>query len=61
MIIVFSKDLRQARISTNSVATNFIEDEFVQNIIDKTIIPNFKSENYYQGIVETLNQIEEKL
>ncbi len=61
MIIVFSKDLRQARISTNSVATNFIEDEFVQNIIDYEIIPNFKAGNYFQGILETLNKIEEKL
>jgi len=61
IIIVFSKNLRQARISTNSVATNFIEDELVQNIIDDKIIPNFKAGNYYQGILETLNKIEEKL
>lgn len=61
VIVVFSKGFRQARISTDSVATNFIEDEFVQNMIDDEIIPNFKGGNYFQGILETLNKIEEKL
>ena len=61
IIIVFSKELRQIRISTDVIAQRFIEDEFLQNIIDQTIVPKFKEGNYYQGILDTLYQIEKKL
>lgn len=61
IIIVFSKELRQVRISTDQLATMFLDDEFSQEMIDNTILPNFKVGKYYEGIVATINQIEKKL
>ena len=61
MIIVFSKDLRQIRISTDYISKQFIDDRFLQNIIDNQIYTNFKVENFYKGISATLTEIEKKL
>ena len=61
MIIVFSKELRQIRISTDYISKQFIDDRFLQNIIDNEIYTNFKVENFYKGISATLNEIEKKL
>ena len=61
LIIVFSKDLREIRISTDYISKEFIDDQFLQNIIDNQIPINFKAGDFYKGIAETLNEIEKKL
>ena len=61
MIIVFSKELREIRISTDAISKHFLGNEFIQSTIDDFIFPNFKKGEYFTGISETLDKISEKL
>jgi uncharacterized protein len=55
--IVFSKKLRKIRISTGFGTEKILTDEVCKNIIDQTIIPEFKNGNYYSGIEKGLAEI----
>lgn len=61
VIIVFSKALRELRISTTEVAKNYLNDSECQMIIDEIVIPDFKSGLYFQGIYESLKAIKKKM
>ena len=55
--IVFSKNLRKIRISTGIGTEKILTDEICKNIIDQTIIPEFKDGNYYNGIEKGLTEL----
>ena len=55
--IVFSKNLRKIRISTGNGTENTLTDEICKNIIDQTIVPEFKNGNYYIGIEKGLTEL----
>lgn len=50
LTIVFSKKLRTIRISTGLGTEKNLTDDICKNIIDQTIIPEFKKGDYYSGI-----------
>ncbi len=56
-MILFSKNLREIRISTGSGTEQKLTDEICKNVIDKTIIPEFKNGEYYSGIESGLNEL----
>jgi uncharacterized protein len=55
--IVFSKNLRKIRISTGYGTENILTDEICKNIIDQTIIPEFKNGDYYNGIEKGMAEL----
>jgi uncharacterized protein len=57
LLILFSKNLREIRISTGSGTEQKLTDEICKNVIDKTIIPEFKNGEYYSGIESGLNEL----
>lgn len=57
LVIVFSKSLRQIRISTGNGTMEVLTDEMCQNIIDQTMIPEFKNEEYFSGIEKGLTKL----
>ena len=61
IIFVINLQARNIRISTNSIAKQKLTDEFCQELIDKTIVPNFKSEKYLTGIDEAISKIQTKI
>jgi uncharacterized protein len=50
LTIVVSKKLRKVQISTGNETEKIITDGHSQKVIDKLMIPNFKSDKYYEGI-----------
>ena len=57
IIIVFSKKMRQIRISTTFTSKKYLTDENCEKIISEIIIPNFKKDNYFEGIYKSLIEI----
>lgn len=57
LTIVISKKLRNIRINTGNGTQNIISDDFCQMQIDNEIIPNFKKNDFYKGILNGLNNI----
>ena len=57
LTIVFSKALKKIRISTGTGTEKIITDEFCKNVIDQTIIPEFKKGEYYTGILNGLSAL----
>ena len=57
LTIVFSKTLRKIRISTGTETQKILSDSFCKSVIDKTMIPEFKNGNYYEGIEKGLSQL----
>ncbi len=55
--IVFSKNLRKIRISTGYGTEKILTDEICKNIIDQTIIPEFKNGDYYSGIEKGMAEL----
>jgi uncharacterized protein len=55
--IVFSKNLKRIRISTGLTTQEILTDEFCKNIIDHIIIPEFKNEDYFNGIEKGLKAL----
>ena len=58
--IVMSKSLRQIRISTGLGTEKILTDEICKNIIDQTIIPEFKNGDYYSGIEKGITELMSK-
>ena len=58
VIIVFSKKLRLLRISTTEISKKYLTDENCEKIVSEIMIPNFKKDNYYDGIYKSLIEIE---
>ena len=61
IIFVINLKERNIRISTNSIAKEKLSDEFCQDLIDKTIVPNFKNEKYFDGIQQVIHKIQNKI
>lgn len=59
--IIFSKSLRQVRISTTDDIRDKINDQLGQEIIDNILIPSFRKDDYYNGIKNSILALEEKL
>ena len=57
LLILFSKNLREIRISTGFGTEQKLTDEICKNVIDKTIIPEFKNGEYYSGMESGLNEL----
>lgn len=55
--IVFSTNLRKIRITTGFGTEKILTDKICKNILDQTIIPEFKNGNYYSGIEKGLTEI----
>jgi hypothetical protein len=58
VIIVFSKKLRLLRISTTEISKKYLTDINCERIVSEIMIPNFKKDNYYDGIYKSLIEIE---
>lgn len=50
ILIILSSNLRKIRISTGYGTEKILTDEICKEIIDNTIIPEFKQGEYYTGI-----------
>jgi uncharacterized protein len=61
ILIAFSKSLRKLRIQNGLGIEARLSDEETSALINQVIIPEFKSGNYYQGIVKGIQEIELKL
>ena len=58
LTVVLSKKLRKVRISTTDKTRNlYLSDEICQKVIDENMIPEFKKDNYYDGILLGLNEL----
>lgn len=58
VIIVFSEKLRLLRISTTEISKRYLTDLNCERIVSEIMIPNFKKDNYYDGIYKSLIEIE---
>ncbi|SMC50518.1 TPM domain-containing protein [Moheibacter sediminis] len=57
LIIVMDMSNRTIRISSGLGTEEILSDSFLKKIIDETIIPEFKQENYYSGIKSGIERI----
>ena len=57
ILIGVSKGLRSIRISNGLGIEAILTDDQTKKIIENTIIPNFKVENYYQGTLKGIEEI----
>ena len=58
LTVVLSKKLRKVRISTTDKTRDlYLSDEFCKKVIEETMIPEFKKENYNDGILLGLNEL----
>ncbi len=60
LIIVISKKMRQAWLSTGYGTEEVLKDEICKQIIDSSMIPHFKEGDYYLGIKSGLESCIEK-
>ncbi len=60
LLIVLSKSDREVAISTGYGTEKILTDSICQNIIDGTIIPKFKNNEFYIGIDNALDSIIKK-
>lgn len=61
IVLVISKSLRKVRISTSRISQQYLTDKESQEIIDNTLIPRFKTGEYYQAILEFINDVKTKM
>lgn len=50
VVIVFSKAQRETRISTGYGTERVLKDEIAKKIIDSLMLPQFKQDNYFEGL-----------
>lgn len=61
IVLVVSKSLRKVQISTSHISQKYLTDRECQEIIDKTLIPRFKTGEYYKAILEFINEVKTKI
>lgn len=61
VLIVVSKKLRQIQILNSDEVLEHITDEESKIILDQFIIPRFKEEKYYAGLLQGIAEIKKKL
>lgn len=57
LLIVFSKNLHEIRISTGLGTQKKLTDKMCKTVIDQTIIPEFKNGDFYMGIEKGMNEL----
>lgn len=57
LVIVLSEKLRKVAIATSYGTEKIVTDSICSTIINRTMIPYFKNDKYYQGINESINSI----
>ncbi|ADV50576.1 protein of unknown function DUF477 [Cellulophaga algicola DSM 14237] len=57
LLILFSKNLRELRITTGFGTEKILTDEKCKKVIDETIIPEFKNGEYFDGIKIGLSEL----
>lgn len=60
LTIVVCNPCRQIGIATGSGTEKILTDEICKNVIDQTIIPEFKNGNFYDGIKKGVVELIEK-
>nr|WP_321245639.1 TPM domain-containing protein [uncultured Psychroserpens sp.] len=60
LVIVISKEQRLIWFSPGDGTTKILTDSICQNIIDQSILPDFKNGNFYQGINQGLDAVLQK-
>lgn len=60
LTIIFSTALKKIRISTGVGTEKILTDEICKSVIENTILPEFKKENYYTGIELGLDELIQK-
>ena len=60
LVIVISKEQRLIWFSPGDGTTKILTDSLCQNIIDQSILPEFKNGNFYQGINQGLDAVLQK-
>lgn len=60
VIIRFSKNSREVAISSSNNLEHVLNDSVCKNIIDNILIPNFKIDNYYDGVNNAIDSIVKK-
>lgn len=61
IVLVLSKSLRKVQISTSHISQKYLTDSECQDIIDNTLIPRFKTGEYYKAILEFINEVKTKI
>lgn len=56
LIIVFSASLRETFIATGLGTEKLLTDPICKEIVDKKMVPEFKEGNYFEGILNGLNE-----
>lgn len=51
VVIVFSKTLKETRISTGYGTEKVLKDEMVKQFIDSLMLPHFRKNEFYEGIL----------
>lgn len=54
IIIVISAKNQEIRLIYGSKTEHVIPDEFTQNLLEQIIFPNFRKENYFFGVIKSL-------
>ncbi|MBJ6366809.1 TPM domain-containing protein [Snuella sedimenti] len=57
LAIIFSKSLREVRVSTGNGTEKILTDEICKSIIDQIMVPEFKNGEYYNGIEKGLLEL----
>lgn len=60
LLFILNMNDRNIRISTGTNTEKILSDEFLKSILNKEIIPHFKEDNFYEGIMRGLNKIIEQ-
>jgi uncharacterized protein len=61
ILIVISPDLRRIRIQNGTGIENTLSDDDTKNIVENVFIPKFKQDKYFEGTVEGVIAIINKL
>ncbi len=61
IVIAFSKEKRSVAIATSTIIEKTLSDSLCQSVIDNDMIPEFKKENYYNGLKNGILSIINKL
>ncbi|WP_026727975.1 TPM domain-containing protein [Flavobacterium denitrificans] len=56
-IIVLNKKLKKVYIATTEIAKNYLTNENCDKLITNIMVPNFKTNNYFEGIYKSLIEI----
>jgi uncharacterized protein len=61
VLLLISKEPRRVRITTGTGVEDLLTDDDCQLIIDETITPSFKAGDFFNGLKEGVNDIEDAL